>query len=228
MKTVEYVKDTQGNWIGVPIDDSTGGSEVQLAPPIPETTTSYQSLSEYAGFLRNRVRFISRDVEVLHRDLDQRGLDERASEFKDRRTLELLNGLNEMGFSWRDIARMTGVSVPAVQKWRKGEATSGENHKRLMVLTAVMYKLQNDHMVPDVETWADMPIVTGVPITAIDLISASREDLVLELAADHRTNEAVLDEFSADWRDQYRSDYVVVESSDGIMSIVPSFREAQD
>lgn len=39
----------------------------------------------------------------------------------------MLSDLAELGFAWRDIARLVKVSVPAVQKWRKGgEGLRGE------------------------------------------------------------------------------------------------------
>lgn len=48
----------------------------------------------------------------------------------------MLSDLAELGFAWRDIARLVKVSVPAVQKWRKGEKASGESHSRVASLLA--------------------------------------------------------------------------------------------
>ena len=39
--------------------------------------------------------------------------------------LELLTELNAEGISWRDLARLAEVSVPALQKWRRGERWAG-------------------------------------------------------------------------------------------------------
>lgn len=220
MTTIDFVRDDQGGWTAQRGDGSTGATEVRPAPELPATTTSYRELSDQAGFLRNVVRIIAGDVASLHRNLGHKGLDERAQEFKGLTTRELLNGLNRLGFTWRDVARMMRVSVPAVQKWRKGESASGENHKRLMVLRALMTMLEEEHLVADVATWADGPMAAGAPITPLDLIAGGREDLAVELAATQSSPEAVLDEFEPDWRDRYRSDYRVERSSDGLMSIV--------
>ena len=48
----------------------------------------------------------------------------------------MLTELADLGFAWRDIARMVGVSVPAVQKWRKGEKASGDSRIRVASLLA--------------------------------------------------------------------------------------------
>ncbi|NNN03788.1 MAG: hypothetical protein HKL87_07335 [Acidimicrobiaceae bacterium] len=220
MTKVDYIRDDRGGWAAVPVDDSTGATEVLQAPQLPSTTTSYRELSDHAGLLRNVVRSIAGDVASLHRNLGHRGLDERAQEFKGLTTRELLDELNRLGFTWRDVARMAKVSVPAVQKWRKGESASGENHKRLMVLKALMTMLEEEHLVADVATWADGPMATGAPITPLDLIAGGREDLAVELAARQSSPEDVLDEFESEWRDRYRSDYRVERSSDGLLSIV--------
>ena len=143
MTTIDFVRDDQGGGTAQRGDGSTGATEVRPAPELPATTTSYRELSDQAGFLRNVVRIIAGDVASLHRNLGHKGLDERAQEFKGLTTRELLNGLNRLGFTWRDVARMMRVSVPAVQKWRKGESASGENHKRLMVLRALMTMLDD-------------------------------------------------------------------------------------
>lgn len=208
-------------WDGRLDEDATRATEVVPAPQPLATTTSYQELTETVGHIRNVVRLIDIDTANLHRDVGSKRLNERAHEFSHLTTRELLDGLNELGFTWRDIARMTGVSVPAIQKWRKGETASGENHKRLMILRALMVIISAELLDADVTTWADIPIVPGAPITAIDLIASRREDLALELAFRHASPEEIVNEFEPGWREKYRSDYVVERSSDGLLSIVP-------
>lgn len=39
----------------------------------------------------------------------------------------MLSDLADLGFARRDIARLVKVSVPAVQKWRRGEGVRGES-----------------------------------------------------------------------------------------------------
>ena len=209
-----------GSVVNRDFDEATGVREVVPTKAISTTQTSYAELSDRVALMRNHVSFLVSDVTEVHRDLGRRSLDEAAQRMQGLSVPQLLSQLSSLGFSWRDIARMTRVSVPAVQKWRKGEPATGENRKRLALLNALFKKISDTHLSADPASWAEMPVVTGFPVTSIDLISNNREDLALELISAHSSPEDVLTEYEPDWRDKYRSDYKVVRASDGILSIV--------
>ncbi|BDR52201.1 hypothetical protein KIM372_01080 [Bombiscardovia nodaiensis] len=42
----------------------------------------------------------------------------------------LLEQISDLGFAWRDVARMLHVSVPAIQKWRRKNARASAENKR--------------------------------------------------------------------------------------------------
>jgi len=95
----------------------------------------------------------------MHRDLDD--LHQRSHEVEWRTlaadrarssTTALLDELAAMGFAWRDVARLVGVSVPAVQKWRRGEGATGENRARLASLLAACDLIAAHYLVEDLAT----------------------------------------------------------------------------
>jgi transcriptional regulator with XRE-family HTH domain len=132
----------------------------------------------------------------------------------------LLEDLSERGFSWRQIARMVGVSVPAVQKWRKGEGLSTERRGKLARVVAVMQLLERNAMVNDVAAWCSLPITVEAAITPIELIADDELELVYVWAEGHEDGAAVLDKYRPAWRDQLPNDgFEVFEATDGNLSI---------
>lgn len=113
---------------------------------------------------------------------------------------------------------MLGVSVPAVQKWRKGERASGENRLKLAGLIAAMDLFASQFQIKDIESWLEMPLVDGIPVTPIDLW-AQHSFLVLEYASGHLHPETALDRFDPSWRETYQSDFETFRNEDGDMSI---------
>jgi len=201
----------------------TGTVADEVAPPpiVSETQTSYTALADQAGFLRRRTKILNDDVTGLHQDVQLEELTQRSRSRAKLSERELLNELSALGFAWRDIARMTGVSVPAVQKWRRGESASGENRFRLAQLVALCDMVGDDHMVADVGGWFEVPISTAAPVTPLDLLTGEREDLVLEHASEHVSAELILDRFDEDWSARYRSEFEVFVASDGNTSLRP-------
>jgi len=199
----------------------TVADEVAPPPIVSETRTSYTALIDEAGFLRRRTKLLNDDVTDLHQDVQLGELTQRSRNRAKLSEGELLNELSGLGFAWRDIARMAGVSVPAVQKWRRGESASGENRFRLAQLVALCDMVSEDHMVADVGGWFEVPISTAAPVTPLDLLAAEREDLVLEHASEHVSAEVILSRFDDGWRDRYRSEFEVFVASDGKPSLRP-------
>ncbi len=114
---------------------------------------------------------------------------------------------------------MIGVSVPAVQKWRKGERVSGENRRKLASLVAAQDLIASQFKVQDIESWFEMPILDGAPITPIDLWAANQSFVVLEYASGRLEPEAALNSFDPTWRDAYDTAFETVRGEDGHLSI---------
>lgn len=132
---------------------------------------------------------------------------------------ELLKELSALGFAWRDVAKMIGVSIPAIQKWRRGDGVTGINRQKLACLLAACDLIVESYGVQDVASWFEMPVAIGVPVTPIDFWSHGRPELVFEHASGHIDGEGILSAFDSDWREVYRSDYEVFEAPDGQRAI---------
>ena len=151
-------------------------------------------------------------------------LDERTEMVGRRTSEEMLRQLSDAGMSWRDVARVVDVTVPAVQKWRKGGDIAGPNRLRLARLVAVL-ELLGDHLVPESVSWLEMPVRHDVSLSRMDLLAEGRHDLVIELVSDEATSrapEAVLDAFDPAWRDSLTDRaFEAYEAGDGRMSVRP-------
>jgi len=200
-------------------DIVTGRYESQHA--LPQTLSA--ALMAYEAAVRYQD---ARAAQVQTGELRTRGflaaLDE-ATLLAERSTaLKLLTGLREAGFSWRDVARIVGVSVPAVQKWRRGEGLEPANHTALARLVALVGIMRGDY-IDDPVSWLETDVRRGVHLSKVELLVAGRFDLVLELASDRGDDggvDEVLDRFDVDWRERYVDEQSeVFEAEDGNMSI---------
>ena len=201
----------------------------------PEQVTRTRTIDEVVaevGRLRSRTSLLGEDVaetdgdvgEVYREALSEQ-LDVKARMTAKRSVADMLGELADAGFSWRDIAALVGVSVPAVRRWRLGEAATGANRLAVARIVALVEMLRDDHLVSDVASWMEVPLVPGAPVTAIDLAAAGRLQEVVEIAAGHSTGEDVLDRTQPGWRERYRSDYEVFEAPDGELGTRPVTRE---
>lgn len=146
---------------------------------------------------------------------------QRLAASRDGRTL--LAELGDSGMAWRDVARLVGVSVPAVQKWRRGEGITGANLLKIAGVVALLMCLR-ENMIDEPVSWLEIPIRPGVQVTPLDLFMSGRTDLVLELSNEEYTSvEAtteVLDEFDPEWRStRVDENFEVFVASDGIPSL---------
>ena len=189
-------------------------------------TRTIDELVEDVGFLRNRARLLGEDVDEtarqageLHHRAFEAQLNTRARDVARREAAAILEEIAGHGFAWRDIARLVGVSVPAVRRWRQGEPTTGPHLLAIARLLAFIDILRTDHLVSDVAAWMEMPLVPEAPLTGVDLAEAGRLTDLLDLAAQHARAEEVLDSWRPGWRDRYRSDFEVFEAADGEMGI---------
>src|SRR5690242_11982041 len=109
-----------------------GGASVEMTPPpkLPASTGSpptWSELTEKAGHLNNRAQILQNDTDDLHIDVLMQEWQSKSTDFVRQDMPNLLTRLADLGFSWRDIAKLIGVSVPAVQKWRRGHTATGQS-----------------------------------------------------------------------------------------------------
>lgn len=202
-----------------PVIMGTGG-ELVSPPEVTETRVAAADLTEEIGFHRSRVRGLNNHVEDLHKDSHQAEWRMRTIERAKAPFSEMLDEVADLGFAWRDLARMMGVSVPAIQKWRRGKSKpSGENRRRVASLLAACDLVAEHYMVAEVASWFEMPLVPGVPVTPIELFGRERVDLVFDFASGQSDPEALMTQFDAKWRTQYMSDFEVFEGCDGYPSL---------
>jgi hypothetical protein len=176
-------------------------------------------LAAEAGSLRSSVKYLAADTSELHQEALFDAWRRRTSSRGKAAPLALLEELAEMGFAWRDVARMLGVSVPAVQKWRRSGGVTGENRHRLASLLAFCDEITARYHVQAVASWFEMPITSGVPVTPTDLYAEGRPELVLEHASGHSDPEQTLTSYDPEWRERFRSDFETYLEADGGMSI---------
>ena len=111
--------------------------EVLRAATQEATMTAAAKLAEDLGFERAVAKVTYEDSAQLHEASRMALWGLRTSALGKLDAAPLLSMLGERGFAWRDVARMVGVSVPAVQKWRKGERCTGENRRQVAALVAM-------------------------------------------------------------------------------------------
>lgn len=178
-------------------------------------------LAEQAGHLRNTTTVANADAAAYQHEAFRIQLDTRTSQLVKQDPAALLDQLSDLGFAWRDIARMVGVSVPALRRWRTGERPTGDNRRAIARLLAFALIIRDDHLVFEPASWMEVPIVGGAPTTPIDLYAVGHLDVVYDLAAEQCSPEAVLDTAEPGWREKYRSDWKVGTAEDGQPYIRP-------
>lgn len=178
--------------------------------------------AELAGVRRTVMASAAADALAEHQDRYMVMFRVKGSENVGMGVTNMLAKLADWGFAWRDIARMVGVSVPALQKWRKGDRPSPDNARKLADLVAgceVIHKF--NPLITDIAMWFEAPIVSEAPVTPIDLWATGNQQLVFEHArVDGDVDPYVtMDSFDSDWRERYRSDFETFTAADGEVSI---------
>ena len=148
------------------------------------TRTSAERAAEDVGHLRNQARFLLNDVGDLHGEAVDAQL-EHATDTQARRAVsDLLEELGSLGMSWRAVARLVGVTVPALRKWRNGEEITGSNRRHLARVVAFVDILRAQHLIQEVGSWLEMPLGQSTT-SAIDLYVEGFVTALLEYAAGH-------------------------------------------
>lgn len=147
-------------------------------------------------------------------------LAELARQYRLRDGKELVGILaTEYGFAWVDVARMLGVSVPAIRKWRMAGGVSPENTARLADVAALAYLLSDRGVRP--AAWLSTPLVAGYTVAPKHLYSAERVGALADIALGTGDAQDLLAEFEPDWRSKYDArGYEVARFDDGTFGIV--------
>lgn len=202
------------------------GEVVPAAAMPPQGTMTIQErvddLARQAGHLRNQTSMTDGDAADLHHDTFRLQLDLRTSELAKKAPVKVLEQLSDLGYAWRDIARMVGVSVPALRRWRSGELPTGDNRRAIAQLLAFTQIIDEDHLIIfEPASWMEVPVSVSAPVTKIDLYAAGQLDVIFELASENCTPEQALDVAEPGWREKYRSDWEVAVAEDGERYIRP-------
>lgn len=195
----------------------------EVAAEQPATRT-IADLVEDVAWLNSRVHGhhqgaaqLHSETRQLHTDTLEELLRTRSDELASRPLTDLLAELGDQGLAWRDVARLVGVSVPALRKWRQGEQATGENRLKVARLLGLCDLLKEQSLIDDPASWLELPLVHDVPISGLDLCAAGRTDLLFRRALHHDADpEAILDEFDPGWRTTYRGAFEVFEAEDGL------------
>jgi transcriptional regulator with XRE-family HTH domain len=178
-----------------------------------------RDLNESYAMLRGEAHLVNSDIENGHRQVRRYDLDDRTSVKARSAVSGLLDELaTDRGLSWATIARLTGVSVSGVRKWRAGDAPKPEKRLALARLAAFL-DLVGEMPVAEPGAWLSMPLVAGFSATGEDLYIAGNVDDLLDYAAGHVQPKEMLDRFDPEWRARYASDWEIVTADDGNRSI---------
>lgn len=186
-----------------------------------ERASAIEHLTERYADITGRVRVLNEDVEEGRRNVRQWNLDDRTGAKARFGGAALLDELAAgRGFGWSEIARLVGVSVSAVRKWRNGEAPSPQRRRDLARLAAFVDLLDEIGPIGEPAGWLMMRLSDAHTATLADLYVAGRAEDLLEHAEGHLSVQDLLDRWNPSWRDETRRNWQVVESPDGGRSIV--------
>jgi transcriptional regulator with XRE-family HTH domain len=185
-------------------------------PEASETVVTARLLVFETAGLRDETRFLHHDTRELHRRALLHNLDVRTGPKAKLATNNLLAELAARGFAWNAVARLVGVSVPALRKWRQGETASGENRRKLAELAALCDLLEDEYHVEDVASWMEVPISSEAPVRPLELYERGRTELLLDWAAHRVDPYSLLDEAFPGWHERYRSEFEVFRADDGL------------
>ncbi|MGD9798067.1 MAG: hypothetical protein AB7H92_16530 [Microbacteriaceae bacterium] len=195
----------------------TGSTGVEL-PRRPSMTMA--SLTREYGKLRDQTSVLDADVGTDHRAAQLQTLELLARDRARDDVVTLLDVLSaERGLGWSDIARLVGVSVQAVRKWRRGEAVTGENRLAVARVVALFDMISSETPVQDPAGWLEIPVIEGYALRHLDLYRLGRADLLFDLAHLRISHEGAMAELTPEWRERYALEHEVYEAEDGQRSV---------
>lgn len=116
---------------------------------------------------------------------------------------ELLIQLSEeFGCSWTLVAKVVGVSIPAIRKWRHGGEITDAHQQRLARLVAAFDSLFRMG-IDSPASWLDRRIWPDIPVRRFEALAVDGGDLVLAYAAGQCDAVALLNAVVPRWRSLY-------------------------
>lgn len=193
-----------GTWAGLPTHTQ-------------QVTSLINDLTDRGIGIRDESRLLVQDAEQFAFEMLHQTLEAATAQASRRSTAILAESLAAFGFAWKDVARVAGVSVPALRKWRLGERAAPANHLRLATFVATCEVIRERCVdIADVASWLEVPLDVTAPITGLDVLADGFGDLLLEYASDMAiTPQSVLDRYEPDWRTKYASQFEVYVAEDG-------------
>lgn len=201
-------------------DQGTAGSALKGFPHVESATAASALQVQTVGWLRSQAEILGHDIEDSYEEVRDHDLVQRAAAKSRHGVPRLLSELAvDRGMAWSDIARLVGVSVSAVRKWRGSGAASAEHRMALAQLAAFLDILQ-EYAIDDPAQWMEMPLPlpAGYVITPIDLYWRGELAALLEYASQRLGAEQALDRIDSAWREK-RSDFESYTASDGAKAI---------
>lgn len=124
----------------------------------------------------------------------------------------------DYAMAWVDIAKMLGVSVPAIRKWRMNGGVTPENLAKLAHLCAFVDLLSERGVRP--ASWLSTPMLLGYTVAPKHLYSESNTSTLLDLASNGQAARDVLDTLAPGWQEKYDAHgYEVARFDDGTYGI---------
>lgn len=205
------------DWLLEVVDEDAGTASNTITKAVIPTATRTVAalLTEDVGNLRHKASTLHVDLAETHQKVYEHEWGVLTQQRGAQSAAELLEHLGDLGFAWRDVARMVGVSVPAVKKWRRGERITGPNRLRVAQLVAACDFLSGHYHVEDVASWFEMPLRDDAPVTPMDLWMAGQARLMFDYGTGHATADETLTAFEPEWRDHYRTNVETFQDADG-------------
>lgn len=199
--------------------ETTRGTDSSGVETPPSPTMTIASITRRFGMIRDETSVLDHDVGDSHRAAQLQTLELLAHERAREDVTALLDELStDRGLGWSDIARLVGVSVQALRKWRHREPVTGENRLAVARLAALLDLLQGVP-VHDPAGWLEIPLAKGYSPRHLDLYRSNRADLLFDLAHLRITPEQAMTELDPDWRQHFQLDHEVFEAGDGQLSV---------
>jgi len=201
------------------VQDATASDAVRDYTALESPTTSYTL--RRAAELDDMARMLQTATREQLQESQRQNIEKRAAAKARRSVSNLLQELTvERGMSWIDTARLVGVSVSAVRKWRKGGDATADSRLSLARLAA-MLDLLEELAVADPARWMEipLPLPPGYTIRPVDLYKSHNLVGILNIASNRQDPEEVLDETTPGWRDELRSDFEIVTAPDGLPAL---------
>lgn len=198
-------------------DDRPTAASAVGSPRAPAATAE---LIPQVATLRYEADILRDETISLDRRVHAFDLELRTDDWQTRSVHSLLSAISERwGVGWSAIARMVGVSVPALRKWRLGEAASPTNRRALARLAATLEMLGEQFLIEDPASWLEIPLA-GSTVSLVDIYAAGRQDLVIEYAGRRiGSAEQLLADFDPEWRAGLDARFETLVAPDGHLAI---------